>query len=88
MQVGSDVEGIKEGDRVGIPFLHSTCGKCEYCTSGCENYCPCQLNSGYTVKGCYCQYATISAPFAVRIPDNLASEEAARKILKLFEKMI
>lgn len=73
------MEGIKEGDRVGIPFLHYACGKCEFCTYGWENYCPYQLNSGYTVEGCYRQYATVPAAFAAPIPENIPSEAAARK---------
>jgi propanol-preferring alcohol dehydrogenase len=39
VQVGSDVSEVKEGDRVGIAWLQSTCGRCEFCTSGRENLC-------------------------------------------------
>lgn len=68
---------IKVGDRVGIPWLHSACGECEYCLTGQETLCPHQLNTGYSVDGCYAEYCKAPAAYVVKIPDNLGFEEAA-----------
>ena len=51
--VADDVKELwKEGDRVGIKWVASVCGKCEFCTNGLnELQCPKQLNAGFTVPG-------------------------------------
>jgi hypothetical protein len=50
--VGSaDVGHVKEGDRVGIPWLYSACGHCEHCLGGWETLCELQKNTGYSVNG-------------------------------------
>ena len=51
--VADDVKELwKEGDRVGIKWVTSVCGRCEFCTNGTnELQCPKQLNSGFTVPG-------------------------------------
>lgn len=54
--VGDGVTVVKVGDRVGIPWLHSSCGACEWCLSGRETLCPAQDNTGYSVDGCFAQY--------------------------------
>ena len=51
--VGPEVTGVKEGDRVGVPWLYSACGRCEYCLAGWETLCPRQHNTGYNVDGGY-----------------------------------
>lgn len=79
VQVGGEVQGFNVGDYVGVPWLHSACGTCEHCTSGWETVCQKQTNSGYTVPGCFRQFTTIPAKFAVRIPQELSPEQAARK---------
>lgn len=61
--VGTGVAGIKEGDAVGIPWLHDACGQCEYCQTGWETLCEHQHNSGYSVNGTYAEYALASAPY-------------------------
>ena len=55
--LGSGVVGIKEGDRAGAPWLHSACGRYEYCLTGWETLCPNQQNTGYSVDGGYAEYA-------------------------------
>lgn len=75
--VGPGVTSIKVGDRVGIPWLHSACGECEYCLTCQETLCPHQLNTGYSVDGCYAEYCKAPAAYVVKIPDNLGFEEAA-----------
>ena len=49
--VGAGVKDLKEGDAVGVGWLHDACGHCEYCESGWETLCAEQHNSGYSVNG-------------------------------------
>src|SRR5450755_4290135 len=46
VELGSDVTTLRIGDRVGIAFLHHSCGHCAFCLSGRENYCPEQKQTG------------------------------------------
>src|SRR6516225_9931558 len=48
--VGAEVDHVKEGDRVGIPWLYSACGHCEHCLGGWETLCEKQKNTGYSVN--------------------------------------
>ena len=68
--VGEGVRDVKEGDAVGIPWLHDACGQCEYCQTGWETLCPRQHNSGYGVNGTYAEYAIGSAPYVGLLPPN------------------
>ena len=69
--VGEDVADLKEGDAVGIPWLHDACGLCEYCQTGWETLCEKQHNSGYSVNGTYAEYAIASAPYAGFLPADV-----------------
>jgi propanol-preferring alcohol dehydrogenase len=75
--LGSGVKHLKEGDRVGVAWLHSACGYCEFCLSGWETLCHAQQNSGYSVNGTFAQYALAQADYLGRIPDKLSFTEAA-----------
>jgi propanol-preferring alcohol dehydrogenase len=77
MAVGPGVTHVKIGDRVGIAWLHSACGHCEFCLSGWETLCHQQQNSGYSVNGSFAQYALAQADYLGRIPENLSFVEAA-----------
>jgi alcohol dehydrogenase, propanol-preferring len=66
--VGAHVTHLKEGDAVGIAWLHDTCATCEYCVGGWETLCPRQRNSGYTVDGTFAQYALGTAAYVARLP--------------------
>ncbi|BDX02880.1 zinc-dependent alcohol dehydrogenase [Marinomonas pontica] len=77
VQVGSAVKHIKQGDRVGIPWLYSACGHCEYCLSGDENLCLSQQNAGYSVNGSYAEYCAADADYVVKVPANLSFVDAA-----------
>jgi propanol-preferring alcohol dehydrogenase len=74
--MGAGVTQLK-GDRVGIAWLHSACGHCQFCPSGWDTLCPEQKNSGYSVNGSFAEYALADASFAGRIPDGLSFRDAA-----------
>src|SRR5579872_5958312 len=76
-KLGSGVTHLKEGDRVGIAWLHSACGHCEFCLTGWETLCPEQNMSGYTVNGSFAEYALGQADYLGRIPDQLSFTDAA-----------
>lgn len=75
--VGREVVSLKEGDRVGVPWLHSACGGCEFCLSGWETLCPAQANTGYSVNGCFADYVVADARYVGRLPDGLEFATAA-----------
>lgn len=75
--IGPGVRGIKEGDRVGVPWLHSACGTCEHCLTGWETLCSQQQNTGYSVDGGYAEYVLAPANYVARIPDGLSFVDAA-----------
>src|SRR5678809_848584 len=74
--LGPGVTHLKEGDRVGIAWLHSACGHCEFCLSGWETLCNAQQNSGYSVNGSFAQFSLARADFLGRIPDQLSFVDA------------
>ena len=53
--VGPGVKSLKEGDPVGIAWLHDACGECEFCITGWETLCSAQHNSGYSVNGSFAE---------------------------------
>lgn len=75
--LGSGVTHLKEGDRVGLAWLQSACGHCQFCLSGWETLCPQQTNSGYSVDGSFAQYAVAKADYLGLLPGNLSFVEAA-----------
>ena len=64
-EVGDDVQRFSEGDRVGVYWLHSSCGKCKHCLSGRENHCPEIQCTGWDRNGGYAEYVTIPAAYAL-----------------------
>jgi len=76
-EVADGVTSVKVGDRVGIPWLYSACGECEYCLTGRETLCPDQLNGGYSVDGGYAEYCKAPAAYVAKIPDGLDPVEVA-----------
>ncbi|ABU76936.1 alcohol dehydrogenase AdhP [Cronobacter sakazakii] len=69
--VGQGVTHIKEGDRVGVPWLYSACGHCEHCLGGWETLCHSQQNSGYSVNGSFAEYCLADANYVGILPDNV-----------------
>jgi propanol-preferring alcohol dehydrogenase len=74
---GASVRNVQVGERVGVPWIQWTCGKCEFCREGHENLCAQQRITGVMVDGGYAEYAKAPASHVVRIPDTLSSEQAA-----------
>lgn len=74
---GAEVRSLSVGDRVGVPWIHRTCGVCEFCCEGNENLCMKQQITGVTVDGGYAEYVTAPATHALPIPDGVSSIEAA-----------
>lgn len=77
VEIGEGVTHLKVGDRVGIPWLYSACGHCEYCLTGRETLCKDQHNAGYSVDGSYAEYCLANANYVVKIPDNISFVDAA-----------
>lgn len=68
--LGPGVTGLKEGDAVGVAWLHDACGRCEHCITGWETLCESQHNSGYGVDGSFAEYAVGHADYVGRLPAN------------------
>lgn len=75
--VGEGVSHLKEGDRVGVPWLYSACGHCEHCLGGWETLCESQQNTGYSVNGGFADYTLAAADYVGRLPDNVDFLEIA-----------
>lgn len=75
--LGPGVVGLAVGDRVGVPWLHAACGRCEFCETGRETLCPAQRNTGYSVNGGYAEYVVANADFCGRIPAGMDPALAA-----------
>ncbi len=75
--VGAGVRHVKEGDRVGIPWLYSACGHCEHCLGGWETLCESQQNSGYSVNGGFAEYALADAAYVGHLPKGVGFTEIA-----------
>jgi len=75
--IGAEVKSVKEGDRVGVPWLHTACGQCEFCLTGWETLCPSQKNTGYSTNGCYAEYVLADPNYVGHLPDQLDFPAAA-----------
>jgi alcohol dehydrogenase, propanol-preferring len=69
-QVGPEVRSLAVGDRVGVPWLHRTCGRCEYCSTGRENLCDDKQFTGYTVHGGYASHVIGREGYVFPLPDG------------------
>lgn len=75
--IGPGVANFKVGERAGIPWIYSTCGACEYCTSDREPLCPAIVVTGYMVDGGYAEYIKAPVSHAVAVPPELSFVDAA-----------
>src|SRR6185295_10777561 len=76
-EVGNSVTRFKVGDRVGVPWLGWTCGRCSYCQNGQENLCDLAKFTGYTLDGGYAEYTVADQRFCFPIPELYSDAEAA-----------
>ena len=76
-KVGGKVNKFMIGDRVGIAWIHSACGKCTFCREGRENLCDEFKATGRDADGGYAEYTTVSENFAYKIPEIFSDSEAA-----------
>jgi propanol-preferring alcohol dehydrogenase len=77
IEKGGDVRDLQVGDRAGVPWVHWTCGECEFCQEGNENLCAKQKITGVTMDGGYAELVKAPASHTLKIPDGLSSVEAA-----------
>jgi propanol-preferring alcohol dehydrogenase len=75
--VGSGVKQVKEGDRVGVPWLYTACGHCEHCLGGWETLCEAQQNTGYSVNGGFADYVVADPNYVGHLPANVDFIEIA-----------
>lgn len=75
--LGAGVTVVKEGDRVGVPWLYSACGHCEYCLSAWETVCAEAQFGGYTKNGGFAEYVLADPDYVAHIPKGLSPVEAA-----------
>jgi propanol-preferring alcohol dehydrogenase len=77
VEIGDEAQGVQIGDRVGVPWLHWTCGECEYCRAGRETLCGKQKITGCMVDGGFAEFVKAPASHVAKLPDSLPSQEAA-----------
>lgn len=76
-KLGENAKKYKLGDRLGIPWLYKTCGKCKYCKSGRENLCDNPMFTGYDADGGFAEYTVVEEEFAYPLPENYDDREVA-----------
>ena len=75
--VGASVSHVKEGDRVGVPWLYTACGHCRHCLGGWETLCEKQQNTGYSVNGGFAEYVVADPDYVGYLPGNASFVEIA-----------
>jgi alcohol dehydrogenase, propanol-preferring len=74
---GLGATAFQQGDRVGIAWIYSACGSCDFCKTGRENLCPDFKGTGRDANGGYAEYMTVNEKFACLIPSVFSDREAA-----------
>ncbi|MCY2688514.1 alcohol dehydrogenase AdhP [Salinimicrobium sp. TH3] len=77
VEKGDGVDFLEKGDIVGMPWLHTACGHCEYCITGWETLCDYQQNTGYSVNGSFAEYVLADAGFVGKFPKDVNYLEMA-----------
>ena len=75
--VGAGVSHVKEGDRVGVPWLYTACGHCRHCLGGWETLCEQQQNTGYSVNGGFAEYVVADPDYVGHLPGKVSFVEIA-----------
>jgi alcohol dehydrogenase, propanol-preferring len=76
-RTGNKVKRLRQGDRIGVAWIFSACGKCSFCLSGRENLCSEFVATGRDVNGGYAEYMTVPESFAYPIPAIFSDVQAA-----------
>ncbi len=76
-RLGPGATRWREGDRIGVPWLAHTCGKCRFCVSGRENLCLAPRFTGWDVDGGYAEYLVVEEAYAYALPDVFGDVEVA-----------
>lgn len=74
---GKKVTKLSVGERVGVAWIFSSCGKCSFCLTGHENLCPEFMATGRDVNGGYAEYMTVPESFSYPVPELFTSPQAA-----------
>jgi propanol-preferring alcohol dehydrogenase len=74
---GPGAARFKSGDRVGIGWIYSACGKCKFCREGNENLCPEFKATGRDSDGGYAEYTVVPEDFAYEIPEVFSDSQAS-----------
>ena len=74
---GGNAKRFEVGDRVGVTWLYSSCGKCDYCKRGNENLCESAKWTGKDADGGYAEYMVIGEDFAYKLPEGFSDSQAA-----------
>ncbi len=77
VEKGADVDRFETGDRVGVAWIYSSCGRCEHCRDGNENLCADFRATGRDAHGGYAEYMKIQQHFAFPIPERFSDVGAA-----------
>ncbi len=75
--LGAGVTSMRIGERIGIPWLGHTCGRCAYCAAGHENLCDAPRFTGYQIDGGYAEYAVAEAAYCFPLPESYSDTAAA-----------
>jgi propanol-preferring alcohol dehydrogenase len=79
--IGAGVSGFEEGDRAGVGWIFSACGRCEFCLRGEENLCPDFVATGRDADGGYAERLRVPAAFAIPIPKRLTEDARVAPLL-------
>jgi len=77
VETGAAVDDLPLGDRLGVAWLRSACGRCQWCRRGSENLCPRSTYTGWDADGGYAEHVTVPAAFAYRLPPDFDDLDAA-----------
>lgn len=75
--VGKEIQNVNVGDRVGLPWMSSTCGECDYCTTGRENLCEMAQFTGLDRNGGYGEYVVVPEQFVYPLPEGFPDNQVA-----------
>lgn len=75
--IGQGVTSRQVGDRVGVPWVQSSCGRCEWCMRGKKMFCQQQIGTGVQTQGSHAEYMLAYADSTMLLPDSISYEQAA-----------